>query len=275
MKLTERYRRLTIWNKLGACGALASIIGLVVTVVFMAVDEEQRSPRNATPAEANSSYAKLPFAGAGAEEIEYINSHEPEALDEDDRLWVALPSEGEHCTGDVNFMGIRRGIDYFCIYRDENYDLTLVLVRPQFEHVFRRTLVADFASASYRQLFAGYESALVLEIGAGRYLTLLVLMWSPQYQRYLQLTHWMEDDLWFGGLTFIDLNADGWQGIVIRKRASFLEYVTRIHIFHPDRLEFLELADSDPRGDGLWEALLAACETDPEIDGCPREYFDG
>ncbi len=39
MKLTERYRRLTFWNKLNALGALASILGIPIAVALFLLSD--------------------------------------------------------------------------------------------------------------------------------------------------------------------------------------------------------------------------------------------
>ena len=39
MKLTERYRRLTFWNKLSALGALASILGIPLAVALFLLSD--------------------------------------------------------------------------------------------------------------------------------------------------------------------------------------------------------------------------------------------
>jgi hypothetical protein len=39
MKLTERYRRLTFWNKLSALGALASILSIPLAVVLFLLSD--------------------------------------------------------------------------------------------------------------------------------------------------------------------------------------------------------------------------------------------
>lgn len=46
MRLRERYKRLTLWNKLGTLGAVASIIGITLTVLFWAFP---RSSPDAVP----------------------------------------------------------------------------------------------------------------------------------------------------------------------------------------------------------------------------------
>ncbi len=37
MKLLDRYQRLTLWNKLGVWGAIASIVGVFLTIILMAL----------------------------------------------------------------------------------------------------------------------------------------------------------------------------------------------------------------------------------------------
>lgn len=41
MKLTERFQRLTLWNKIGAIGSIASIMGLILTLAIPSDDSNK------------------------------------------------------------------------------------------------------------------------------------------------------------------------------------------------------------------------------------------
>lgn len=44
MMLYERYRRLSLWNKLGVWGSLASILGLLLSIVLYLIEPNQFNP---------------------------------------------------------------------------------------------------------------------------------------------------------------------------------------------------------------------------------------
>ena len=44
MKLRERYRRLTLWNKLAACGAIASIVAIPLALLLFSLNTFNSSP---------------------------------------------------------------------------------------------------------------------------------------------------------------------------------------------------------------------------------------
>ena len=89
MKLTERYRRLTLWNKLNALGALASILGIPIAVALFLLSDGAGNG-DVIPADAGRYAAAIKgdtVAGAGVVAVAGEGADPMEAPY--NRIWVA------------------------------------------------------------------------------------------------------------------------------------------------------------------------------------------